>query len=103
MSMKIRVVVYDEYPPINLTFKETLVWMESLYNLIPESYRDSANIDFDPLQEYGDSFPNIRVTYFRDATEQEELEIAERKRQEEIAELDRLTDVVARLKKVVGK
>lgn len=46
-------------------FQETLLE-------IPPEYRNSAEIDFEPAWEYGESYEHVRITYERPETQEEE-------------------------------
>lgn len=41
---------------------------------IPAEYRESAEIDFEPVFEYGESYACVRITYERPETDEEAAE-----------------------------
>lgn len=90
--------------PYNLSIPGTLVgvikWMEEQLAAIPEASRKNASFRFDTSMEYGETYPNVEITYSEKETDEEVIRRVqiERERDEltEIGERARLADLQAK-------
>ncbi|MBY3263897.1 hypothetical protein HFO15_19925 [Rhizobium laguerreae] len=57
------------YPPHNL--RDAISAFSAALDEIPEPYRDTASIDFEPYWSHGETFEYVRVTYDRPETDEE--------------------------------
>jgi hypothetical protein len=86
MSSLKKIVCYDNSPPFS-NAREFAIWINSEIEKVPCEYRESAQIDFTPDNNYGDPIGNIKITYHRP------LNDAEQKAADAIDEQDRINQI----------
>ncbi|MGG7534703.1 hypothetical protein [Rhizobium sp. 12,4] len=59
----------QDYPPHNL--RGAIEAFSAALDEIPEPYRETASIDFEPYWSHGETFEYVRITYDRPETEAE--------------------------------
>lgn len=79
---------------------EFMAWCNEQLAKIPNDFQVTAEINFDPAHEYGESYPNIEITYVSLETEQERQfrELKAKHEQQQREELSR--QEYERLKKI---
>ena len=105
MKIEIKVVVYDD-GEYSHTFPSVpgvglIGWLSEKINTIPEEHRDSADIEIYSVGDFDDHWLNIRITYTRLETSEEEkerLSDANKARQKELVERELLKQLKAKYK-----
>lgn len=59
----------DGHAPYRLA--EFLLAADDAFKLVPDDYKDSAMIDFDPEHSHGETYEQVRITYEQPMTPEE--------------------------------
>lgn len=90
-----RYVISDK--PFNMDLPDTLAgmieWMQAQFRAIPKEHRKTARFRFDIKQEYGETYPQIEITYEAPETDKELI-----RRLQVAAERTRLAEIQDRAK-----
>lgn len=71
VTEKVKTYGYDGDADLPLLLVDAVQTLSEDLLSIPKEYRESAEIDFEPSFEYGESCACVRITYERPETEQE--------------------------------
>lgn len=102
MKKQIDVTVFDkeeydgEWPPVDA--KEFIAWFNGKIESIPEEHRATAKIEIESKSSYGDSYANIKISYPRPETDEEEERREEQERRIRGNQKDRELQQLAALK-----
>lgn len=102
-TKRVEMVVYgvdgDKHAPSNL--KECIAEFTRALSAIPEEYRDSAEISFEPLWSHGETFSQVQIDYERPMTPDELSEFNKSERDHWIEQLNNAEERVAMCKREI--